>query len=164
VNASYVASAPHTLYQIPVHAITPNRQAPLQGTMMASPSVPVQMVLPGSATLKRDPALRPRSQANWNTWAREHNMYRDQLSLQSWLLVGATLQAILVLLPISKKYTVAPILILAVCKLLHAVVEVSSYRPGQDGHFIGKRGGTVEYDPKSDGGVCLFVLGTRCYQ
>lgn len=59
-----------------------------------------------------------------------------------------------------------PVLALAIGKILQAVIAVSSYRPGMIGDHVirAKLGATMENDIKSNGGVCLLILGTRSYQ
>jgi hypothetical protein len=124
-------------------------------------------MLPPAAYTGLKANRKPRSQALWNQKAVGLGVLRDQLSLGHWVLVGATLQALLVLaLPLSKKIIVVPVLALATWKLLQAVIAISSYRPGtSDDHVIrAKLGATMENDIKSDGGVCLLILGTRSYQ
>jgi len=123
--------------------------------------------LPPAAYVRLQTGRKPRSQALWNQKAAGLAILRDQLSLPHWILVGATLQALLVIiLPLSKKLVVLPVLALATLKVFQAVIEVSSYRPGKHGDNIirEKLGATMENDVKSDGGVCLLILGTRSYQ
>lgn len=124
--------------------------------------------LPPSATANLEAGRKPRSQALWNKKAGGLAILRDQLTLSQWILVGATLQAVLMLVvPVSKKAIAMPVLALSAWKVLQAVIAVSSYRPGSNGdeHVIrAKLGATLEKDVKSDGGVCLLILGTRSYQ
>lgn len=123
--------------------------------------------LPPAAYAGLKPNRKPRSQALWNRKATNLGVLRDQLSLGHWILVGATLQALLVLVvPLSKRVIVVPVLALAIGKILQAVIAVSSYRPGMIGDHVirAKLGATMENDIKSNGGVCLLILGTRSYQ
>jgi hypothetical protein len=103
----------------------------------------------------------------WNRKTAGLNFIRDQLSLRDWLLVGATLQAILTALApssISRTIVVLPVLLVAVWKTLQAVVAVSSYRPGGNEVIMDKVGANMESDEKSDGGVCILLLGAKSNQ
>jgi hypothetical protein len=131
-----------------------------QGKMMAK--------LPPPAYAGLKPTQKPRSQANWNQKIAELGVFRDQLSLAHWLLAGATLHALLILVlpPLPKTIIVLPVLVLATWKVLQAIVAISSYRPGKAGDHVilGKFGATMEKDIKSDGGVCLLISGARSNQ
>lgn len=122
--------------------------------------------LPPSATAGLKAGRKPRSQALWDRKAAGLSILRDQLSLEYWLLIGATVQALLVLVvpALWKTPAVMPVLALATWKALQAILYVSSYKPGNDNVIRAKLGATMEHDVKSDGGICLLILGTRSYQ
>lgn len=161
------------------HDMTCYRSAPLEKCMhylAGSPSNILYMPmiaegktarLPPAAYSGLKPTQKPRSQARWNKTADHLGVLRDQLSLINWILIGATLHALLVLiLPSCKTIIVLSVLGLATLKILQAIVTVSSYRPGKAGDYVmsGKYGATMENDIKSDGGVCLLISGARSNQ
>jgi hypothetical protein len=86
---------------------------------------------------------------------------RNQLTLQSWLILGAAGQAILSLvlsalpLPVSSAYAAAPSLLIALYSLLTFVRKAFSYKPGDDGALLQRTGISFDKDEKSDGKVCV---------
>jgi hypothetical protein len=88
------------------------------------------------------------------------NIVRDQQSLATWLLVGATVQCLLLYLPLDARYLVLPALALAGFKLLQGIVAVSTYKPASDGRAISKpMHARLDTDQDSTGGVCVLLLG-----
>lgn len=142
----------------------------IKSELLSSHSNSRGFTLPPSATAGLKPGRKPRSQALWDKKASGLTVIRDQLTLSHWLLLGATVQALLVLFTpktwSSSYYTIMPVLAIATWKVLQAIVAVSSYRPGKEGDHVirAKLGATMEHDVKSDGGICLLILGTRSYQ
>lgn len=135
-------------------------------TTSSPPSSTGRLLLPPAAYTNLKKGQKPRSQALWNRKAGGLCVIRDQLTLSQWVLLGATLQALLVLIiPLSKRATVLPVLAIATWKILQGITAVSSYRPGRTGDHVrrAKLGATMEHDVKSDGGVCLLILGARSY-
>lgn len=127
-----------------------------------APKKTIEIKLPAVANTQA--GQKPLSQSRWYSADTGLVFLRDQLSLSSWLTVGAVLQSLLVLLPVSKSLAILPTLALAAYKTLRAVKTISSYKPGDDGVILAKVGATMEKDIKSDGRVCLLVLGARSYQ
>lgn len=109
--------------------------------------------------------IRPTSQIITNSFGGGISILRDQLSLLDWVLVGAVIQSSLLFLPVPKLLLAGPILLLAVCKLLQAIVAISSYKPGQNGQLIDTPM-TVRLDADKDatGGVCVLLLGLQINQ
>lgn len=90
------------------------------------------------------------------------NLLRDQLSLGNWILLGALLQGLaMCLLPVRPDYVLAPVLALAVYKVLGHVRAVSTYRPGHEGAILYKNTARLG---DTDEGVCILLLGFRNYQ
>ena len=92
------------------------------------------------------------------------NLLRDQLDLSTWLALGALVQLLLSLLPLSRYASAVPVLAFTSYKLLHFITSLSAYRPGKDGAIIRKV--TVDYreDVKSNGGICIVLLGFKSHQ
>lgn len=107
---------------------------------------------------------KPRSQAHWNVKSSAMVFLRDQLSLSTWILCGAVLQTLVILSPIPTRMAIMPTLLFGFIRLLQGILHISSYKPGQDGIILGLRGTTVKHDAKSNGSMCLLVLGARSYQ
>lgn len=126
------------------------------------------MQLPKAATAGLADGHKPFAQMNWDRKAVGLNFLRDQLTLKEWLLAGATFQALLTIVApssVSRTIIVLPVLAMAVWKALQAVIAVSSYRPGADTDIIlDKLDANMESDEKSNGGVCILLLGAKSNQ
>ena len=105
------------------------------------------------------------------------NLLRSQLSISEWLLVGCSLQSLLILIsPWPALYTLSPSFIILAFKILKVVAvtyklipndhmrgvrvgRTSAVYPGQKGDFSREVGEAV-----GGGDVCVFILSTRCNQ
>lgn len=108
---------------------------------------------------------RPTSQVLVNHHISGLNILRDQQSLATWLLVGATIQCLLFYLPYDPRYVVLPTLALATLKALQAIVTVSTYNPGNLGiEFSKPMYAKLDAVKDSTGGVCVLLLGLKINQ
>ena len=95
---------------------------------------------------------------------RDANVIRDQLDLSTWLMLGAVAQGFIALLPLSRSAAFAPTLLLGLYKSLKLITAISSYRPGDKGEILHKVTADYHEDVKSDGGICIFLLGFKSHQ
>lgn len=58
---------------------------------------------------------------------KQANVIRDHLDLSTWLMLGAVLQTILILSPLSRTAAIAPAILLALYKSVNLITAVSSY-------------------------------------
>ncbi|OCL01961.1 hypothetical protein AOQ84DRAFT_328129 [Glonium stellatum] len=101
-----------------------------------------------------------------------HNLVRDQLTLGTWLLLGAAGQSLLILLPLRPTYVIAPAFTLLLLQLLDTIsvsmgwkrnyyldgtigTKATALLPQSDGSFSARK-------PDSDSGkVAVLLLGFR---
>ena len=102
-----------------------------------------------------------------------HNYIRTQLSLSSWLLVGALLQSILfVTLPYSPARIAFPTWLIAGLGLARFITRTSRYdgrvvQSGSPARSIDTKSAALidrEKEKHGDGGVCVLLLGFRIHQ
>lgn len=109
--------------------------------------------------------VQPKRARLWR--ARGSVFLRDALPLTSWILVGATAQSLVMLLApqrLSRTLLVAPTLAMTLYKLVNWIVGWSTYKPGSNGEILTSTTASFDADPKSDGGICCFLLGFRSHQ
>lgn len=96
---------------------------------------------------------------------------RDNFTISTWLLIGASLQCALLALPIRPSYALIPALSLLAYRFVHWLLQcfgVIAYRY-TDGIVKGKL--SVAYPEtysdsktKGDGGVCVIMLFAQCHR
>lgn len=107
---------------------------------------------------------RPRDQSAANAGVGPAPFFRSLLDLSTWLLIGASAQAIITLLPLSKRYVILPPLALLSYRILSTIIAASTYKPGQNGEILHKVTTDFSRDPASDGSVCVLLLGFKINQ
>jgi len=100
------------------------------------------------------------------------NLLRDQLSLQTWLLIGAAIQSILFILPIRPTYTIAPVFLALLYTLIDTLLVTFNFKsnsylagarltkfsaliPNKDGSF------SLKKDDADEGRVVILLLGVK---
>lgn len=108
-----------------------------------------------------------------------HNFIRNQLTLQTWMLLGAFLQVLLFALPIRRLFAIAPVTLLLAWQVLDTVLMIfglkhdvsmdgvlgtkhSALIPDEDGTF--SRSATGNRSTPGGASVCVFLLGFRINQ
>ena len=105
-----------------------------------------------------------------------HNFLRDQFTIRTWLLLGALLQALLVLLPIRTIHTIVPVIGLLSWQVIDAFMMSFGLRrnvymdnvaqakytaliPDEEGNFT--RASVGKGFDSGGKGACVFILGFR---
>ena len=103
-------------------------------------------------------------------------LLRDNFTTSTWLLIGATLQTLLFLLPIRPSYALAPAVLLLTYRFTTNLLICFGLKrnPYMDGVTAGKRA-AIYPSPSSpsnekgnpvpgNGEICVFLITTRCNQ
>jgi hypothetical protein len=101
----------------------------------------------------------------------DRTLLRDNFTTSTWLLIGATLQTSLLLLPIRPSYALAPAVILLSYRFINNLLICFGLKqnPYMNGVTIGKRAAIypsanpTEKNPASEE-VCVLLLTARCNQ
>lgn len=101
----------------------------------------------------------------------DRGLIRDNFTTSTWLLIGATLQTSLLLLPIRPSYALAPAVLLLSYRFINNLLICFGLKqnPYMDGVTIGKRSAIypsaspTEENPASEE-ICVFLLLARCNQ
>lgn len=99
---------------------------------------------------------------------------RDNFTISTWLLIGASLQCLLLALPIRPSYALIPALSLLGYRFTHWLLQCFGIipHPYADGVIEGKLGAAypatysdeIDGKKKDDGGVCVIMLFARCHR
>jgi hypothetical protein len=101
------------------------------------------------------------------------HVLRDNFTISTWLLIGASLQCALLALPIRPSYALLPALSLLGYRFVHWLLQCFGLvkYPYADGIVKGKSAAvfpdTEVYDGgkgKRDGGVCVIMLSAQCHR
>jgi hypothetical protein len=133
---------------------------PVQGKIDIPPNPPCSIVRGYGGT--NGPSLM-----NTN----DRTLLRDNFTTSTWLLIGATLQTSLLLLPIRPSYALAPAVILLSYRFINNLLICFGLKqnPYMDGVTIGKRAAIypsanpTEKNPASEE-ICVLLLTVRCNQ
>jgi hypothetical protein len=106
-----------------------------------------------------------------NTVADLHAL-RDNFTISTWLLIGASLQCLLMVLPIRPSYALLPAVVILSCRLAKNLLQCFGIirHPYADGVIPGKVAAKMpeSYDKEgnqvNDGGVCVIMLFARSNQ
>jgi hypothetical protein len=105
----------------------------------------------------------------FSTIADQHGL-RDNFRTSTWILIGASLQCLLLALPIRPSYALLPALLLLGYRFANGLLMCFGIisHPYADGVILGKASVAIpeSYDidgtKKDDGGVCVIMLFGRC--
>ena len=100
----------------------------------------------------------------------DYHALRDNFRTSTWLLIGASLQCLLLALPIRPSYALLPALLLLGYRFTSGLLMCFGIikHPYMDGVIVGKTAAAMpeSYDidgkRKDDGGLCVILLFGRC--
>jgi hypothetical protein len=144
--------------------MTSLQHIPPKGTADTIPRKPPSNILKGYALKEQSAFLSTIS---------DRHIVRDNFTISTWLLLGASLQCLLLALPLRPSYAVLPALLLLGYRFINGLLMCfgTINHPYADGVIPSK---TVTVYPESaningerkvsDGGICVIMLFARCNQ